>query len=112
MTPNHRLLGVRRDGNQLIATLWNDYARVRLERRADQVIVERNTLPADAPYHALKDGARHLGDIDIEALTALEPQPQDANATGAYALYRLGDVVAARDIHAAILDANRLCRVL
>ena len=112
LTPNHRLLGVRRDGNQLVATLWNDYARVRLERRVDQIIVDRGTLPADAPYHALKDGARNLGDIDIEALTALTPQPVDANPDGAYALYRLGDALAARDIHAAILDANRLCRVL
>lgn len=112
LTPNHRLLGVRQDGNQLVATLWNEYARVRLERRADQVIVDRCTLPADAPYHALKDGARNLGDMDIEALTALAPQPEDANPEGSYALYRLGDAIAARDIHAAILDANRLCRVL
>ena len=95
-----------------MATLWNDYARVRLERRTDQVIVDRGTLPADAPYQALKDGARNLGDIDIEDLIALTPQPEDANPTGAYALYRLGDAMAARDIHAAILDANRLCRVL
>ena len=56
--------------------------------------------------------ARMVGEEHIEALTALAPQPVDANPTGAYALYRLGDAMAARDIHAAILDANRLCRVL
>ncbi len=112
LTPDHRLLGVKREGNGLVATLWNEYARVRVERRVAQVVVERTTLPADEPFQALKAGSRNLGEVDVEALVALAPQPQDANPAGGYALYRLGDAVAARDLHAALLDANRLARAL
>ncbi len=112
LLPDHRLLAVRREGNGLVAVLWNEYARTRVERRTAQVVVERTTLPADAPFQALKAGARNLGEIDIEALVVLQPQPEDANPAGTYQLFRLGDAVAARDIHAALLDANRLVRVL
>jgi len=112
LLPDHRLLGIRRAGNGLVAVLWNEYARTRVERSVAQVVVERTTLPADAPFHALRAGARNLGDLDVEALVALRPQPADANPAGSYELYRLGDAVAARDIHAALLDANRLARVL
>lgn len=112
LTPDHRLLGVRREGNRLVATLWNEYARCEVERTCDQVVVDRHTVPADGPFHALVDGSRNLGEIDLDALLALQPQPEDANPSGGYALFRVGDAVAARDIHAAMLDANRLCRAL
>ncbi len=111
-TPNHRLLGLRRDGNRLVAVLWNDYARTQVERTAAQVVVDRCTLPADQPFQALVAGARNLGETDVEALVALGAQPGEANRQGAYWLFRIGDAVAARDIHAAMLDANRLARAL
>ena len=41
--------------------------------------------------------------------TASRPQPATANPDGRYALYRVGDAVASRNIHAAILDSYRLC---
>jgi len=108
LTTDHRLLGVRRDGNALTATLWNDYSRVRLERTVDQVVVDRTTLPADDPFHALKASARNEGQTDH-----LNPQnlPQ-TNPEGTFMLHRIGDALAARDIHAALLDANRLARAL
>jgi hypothetical protein len=112
LTVDHRLLGVRRDGNELVAVLWNEFARARVERRAAQVVVEKCTVPADAPFAALREQSRNLGDTDIEALVALRPQPEAANPDGAFMLFRVGDAVASRDIHAAMLDANRLCRVL
>jgi 2,4-dienoyl-CoA reductase-like NADH-dependent reductase (Old Yellow Enzyme family) len=106
LTTDHRLLGVRRAGNGLIATLWNEFARVRVERDVAQVVVERTTLPADAPFHALKAGARNLGQTDL-----LRPgHLPELNPEGRYMLHRIGDALAARDIHAAMLDANRLAR--
>lgn len=112
LTPDHRLLGLRRDGNGLVATLWNAYARVRVERRAQQVVIDRCTLPADAPLHALRAGARNPGETDVDVLLALAPQPEAANPEGTHMLFRIGDAVAARDIHAAMLDASRLARAL
>lgn len=112
LTPNHRLKGIHQDGNQLVASLWNDFSRVRVERRFDQIVVETCTIPADAPFHELVAGSKNLGDFDIEAFVALKPQSDAANPNGTYLLFRIGDAVAQRDIHAALLDANRLCRVI
>ncbi|MEM1199215.1 MAG: NADH:flavin oxidoreductase [Pseudomonadota bacterium] len=112
LTPNHRLKGVRRDGNLLVASLWNDFSRTIVERRFDQIVVETCTVPADGPFHDLSAGSKNLGELDAEALVELEPQPEGVNLAGSYQLYRIGDAVAQRNIHAALLDANRLCRVL
>jgi 2,4-dienoyl-CoA reductase-like NADH-dependent reductase (Old Yellow Enzyme family) len=112
LTPDHRLLSVRREGNALVAVLWNEFARIRTERRVAQVVLDRGTLPADAPFHALRPASRNFGETDAEALVSLRPQPATANPEGRYMLHRIGDAVASRDIHAALLDANRLCRAL
>lgn len=112
LTPNHRLKGVRRGGNALVATLWNEFSRVRIERRIDQLVVDACTVPADGPFQALVADSRNLGEVDLDALIGLDAQPALANPDGDYLLFRIGDVVAQRDIHAAMLDANRLCRVL
>ena len=67
---------------------------------------------ADAPFHALSRASRNFGETDAEALIALQAQPATANPQGRYMLHRIGDAVASRDIHAALLDANRLCRAI
>ena len=40
------------------------------------------------------------------------PQGIDANPAGRYQLFRVGDAVASRNIHAAIYDSLRLCKDL
>ncbi len=110
VTTDHRLLGVRRDGNQLIAELHNDYTHQSVTRTVDQVVTEYGTLPADALYFALKPQSTNRGEIDIEALIANRPQTLATNADGAFQLFRVGDAVASRNIHAAIYDSLRLCK--
>ncbi len=112
ITPNSRLVAARREGNEVVAKLWNDFSREEKEQRVPQIIVDRCTLPADGPFHELKQGSSNLGEIDIEALLEIEPQPVGENLQGTYQLFRIGDALASRDLHAAMLDANRLCRVL
>jgi 2,4-dienoyl-CoA reductase-like NADH-dependent reductase (Old Yellow Enzyme family) len=107
---NLRLERIRRDGNRLVATLFNEYDRSRHERRVDQVVVEQGTLPADALYFALKPGSLNLGEVDHAALIADRPQSLTRNPAGGYALYRIGDAVASRNIHAAVYDALRLAK--
>ncbi len=46
------------------------------------------------------------GVTGIDALLVGRPQP-----TSGFALYRIGDAVAGRNIHGAVLDAPRLCHV-
>src|SRR5690606_31041290 len=59
ITINTRLKAVRREGNQLVATLGSDFAEGWSdERRVDQVVVEHGTLPLDELYLTLKPLSR------------------------------------------------------
>jgi N-methyl-L-proline demethylase len=111
-TVTWRLRSVRRDGNGLVAVLGTDYGPATQERRVDQVVVNHGTRPLDDLYLALKPLSRNLGAVDYAALVAGRPQAVDRNPAGRFRLWRIGDAVESRNIHAAILDAFRLARVL
>ena len=108
ITINTRLLAVRRQGNRLAAVLGGDYGARTETRIVDQVVVEHGTLPLDDLYFALKPGSRNRGEVDYGALIAGRPQEIVRNPEGAYRLFRIGDAVSSRNIHAAIYDALRL----
>ncbi len=110
VTVNTRLLSVRRDGNGLIAVLGSDYGAEQEERRVDQVVVEHGTVPLDEVYEALKPGSRNGGEVDHAALLGGRTQAVVRNAEGSYQLFRIGDAVASRNIHAAVFDALRLAK--
>lgn len=110
MTLNLRMTGIRKDGNQLVATLSNPYDKSTVERRAQQIIVAHGNLPADAVYFDLKEQSRNRGEIDIDAFIEGRPQNLVSNSAGSFQLFRIGDAVAARNIHAAIYDGLRLCK--
>ncbi|MCI3269868.1 NADH:flavin oxidoreductase [Streptomyces cylindrosporus] len=105
-----RLRAVRRapDG-RLTATLSSDYTDADTELTVDHVIVEHGTLPADELYRELLSGSSNLGEVDHRALLAHRPQTVVRDDTGRYQLFRIGDAVASRNIHAAVYDALRLC---
>ncbi len=77
----------------------------------DQVIACHGALPADGIYFGLKDGSRNRGEIDQAAMIDCKPQEIATNPAGTYQLFRVGDAVASRNIHAAIYDSLRLCSV-
>lgn len=112
ITINTRLLSVRREGNQLATRLGSDYTDRTEERLVDQVVVEHGTLPLDKLYFALKEGSVNRGEVDYRALIAGRPQEVATNPEGRYRLFRIGDAVSSRNIHAAIYDALRLCKDL
>jgi N-methyl-L-proline demethylase len=112
VTLNERLTGVRRKDGRLEVDLYNEYAHVTRRRVVDQVVVEHGTLPQDELYFDLVPGSTNLGEVDQQALLDLRPQHVVRNAEGGYQLFRIGDAVASRNIHAAIYDAFRLCIVL
>lgn len=110
ITTMTRVRALRREGNKIAAILWSPYAEHDTgERLVDQVIVENATLPLADVYFELKPRSANLGRVDYDALLAGKPQP-DAGAANAFQLYRIGDAVASRNIHAAIYDALRLCK--
>jgi len=112
LTPDTRLAEVSRSGNKLRAVIENTYAGKRAERIVDQVIGDRSTRPNAGLYEDLKPLSRNLGATDLQALVHGRPQPAEANPDGRFMLHRVGDAWAARNIHAAVLDSMRLCRVL
>ena len=58
----------------------------------------------------LKEHAVNRGEIDHLALIEGRPQGIDVNQQGKFQLFRIGDAVASRNIHASIYDALRLAR--
>jgi hypothetical protein len=100
---------VKRRGNKLAAMLYNQYTRTTSERVVDQVVVEHGTLPADELYFQLKPQSRNLGEVDLAAFAAVKPQTLATNPDGRFQLFRIGDAVESRNIHAAIYDGLRLC---
>jgi 2,4-dienoyl-CoA reductase-like NADH-dependent reductase (Old Yellow Enzyme family)/thioredoxin reductase len=111
-TVTFRLLSVERCAEGLKAVVGSDYGGVRKESIVDQVIVNHGTLPLDDLYFALKPHSSNLGAADYAALTALQAQTLRPNPAGTFQLFRVGDAVAARNTHAAVLDGLRLARVL
>ena len=110
LTPDRRLRSVEREGNRLRAVLRNEYSDADEARVVDQVVVEHGTLPAAEVFHALAPLARNGGTLDVEALIAGRAQDIDTNPEGGFMLFRVGDAVASRNIHAAIYDSLRLCK--
>jgi N-methyl-L-proline demethylase len=110
LTINKRVLAAERSGNRLKVTLGSDYSERRETREVDQLVVEHGTLPLDDIYFDLKPASANLGAVDYDALLAGRPQEKLDNPAGSFRLYRIGDAVASRNIHAAIYDALRLCK--
>lgn len=111
-TVTWRLRSVRRQGNQLLATLGSDYGDMTRERVVDQVVVNHGTRPLDEVYFDLKALSSNAGEVDYEALATGAPQQVVKNPDAQFRLFRIGDAVSARNTHAAIYDALRLVKDL
>ncbi|MGO1974941.1 MAG: FAD-dependent oxidoreductase [Propionibacteriaceae bacterium] len=112
VTLARRLTGVRASDGRLVATLGSEYGGPALERVVDRVVIEHGTVPNDDLYFALRPTSVNLGEVDHHALLMGTPQEVRRNADGTYQLFRIGDAVASRNIHAAIYDALRLCHTV
>ncbi|OZA10260.1 MAG: N-methylproline demethylase, partial [Rhodobacterales bacterium 17-64-5] len=106
-TVTYRLTSVEQDGNRIKATIDSDYAKLGITRHFDQVVVNHGTLPLDELYFALKPLSVNLGAVDYEAFIDRKPQTLSGGPAG-FQLFRIGDAVEARNIHAAIYDGLRL----
>ena len=103
-----RLTAVRRQGNGLVGVFWNEYSRTTSERAAPQIVVEHGTLPVDELYFALKPLSSNLGEIDQQAWIEARPQALLRNPDGRFQLFRVGDAVASRNVHAGVYESLRL----
>ncbi|WP_461405739.1 oxidoreductase [Falsiruegeria mediterranea] len=100
---------LNREGNRVRVCLRHVLTGDITERLVDHVVVEHGLTPVDELYHDLKPCSRNLGQVDHKALIdGLRPF-KDVEQTGRFHLARVGDAVAGRNMHAAILDALRIC---
>lgn len=108
ITTQRRLQAVRRAGNRLVAVLGSDFAPgATEEHEVDMVVAEHGTAPLDELYVALKPLSRNLGAVDYGALVRQQDPFAVRNPDGDFLLYRIGDAVTSRNIHAGIYDALR-----
>ena len=111
ITTMTRVRALQRVGNKIRAILWSPYTQADCgERIVDQVVVENGTAPLDELYFALKEHAINRGEIEHLALIEGRRQEIVTNAQGKFRLFRIGDAVASRNIHAAIYEALRLAK--
>ncbi len=109
-TVTFRLKSVEQKDGSLHALVGSDYGDVIKERNIDQVVVNHGTIPMDDVYFDLKPQSSNLGEVNQADLIAGKPQQTEKNAQGLFQLFRIGDAVSARNTHAAIYDALRLCK--
>ena len=110
-TVTYRLTSVERDGNRIKATIDSDYMKICKVAHYDQIVVNHGTQPLADIYFALKPQSSNLGAVDYDALIAQQPQLRKDGPDG-FQLFRIGDAVEARNIHAAVYDALRLVSVI
>ena len=111
ITPLTGISRLERHNNRVKATLWSPYTMADCgERIVDHVVVDNGVSPLDDLYFDLKQGSVNRGEVDYNALIHLRPQAIRSNPDGRYQLFRIGDAVASRNIHAAIYDGLRFAR--
>lgn len=111
--------GATRDGG-VRAILGNDYfSDETFERRVDTVVVEHGTLPNDELFMDLRSISRNRGLAQFESspgsLEDISSRSGDRDQlstepVSSFELYRVGDAVSSRNIHAAVYDAMRVCK--
>lgn len=111
-TVARRLLSVAKNGDSISARIGTDYSDHTYTEDYDQVVLNYGTLPVDDLYFELKPHSSNLGAVDYEDLIKGEVQSEVRNTDGQFQLFRIGDAVSARNIHAAIYDALRLVKDL
>ena len=114
ITLNQRVRSVRREGGRLAVEIGSDHSAHRVERLVDAVVADHGVAANDELYHLLVPASSNGGAVDHDALLAGRPQPSLRHASdgggSSFALFRIGDAVAGRNIHAAVYDALRLCK--
>lgn len=112
ITINKRLKSIKKDGNRLSAIIGSDYSDKIEKKKTSQIVVEHGTIPNAELYFDLKNESKNLGSIDYNSLINGKLKEIVLNNDGKYFLYRVGDAISSRNIHASIYDSLRICKDL
>jgi len=75
----------------------------------DRIFHETGTEPNDALFFDLRSHSLNDGELDISSVAKASPTYPTTNPQGRFVLFRIGDAVSSRNIHAALHDAIRIC---
>ena len=114
MTPDHRLvgrpsLGRRPARGRAVERLHAADRRTGSSTRSSS---STGRCPTPRCTSTLVDGSINGGELDLDAFIGGRPQALVVNESGRYQLFRIGDAVASRNIHAAIYDGRRIAMAL
>jgi N-methyl-L-proline demethylase len=112
ITLHHKVLAVRRVDGKLEVELGSEQSEHRTCRIVDWVVVDHGTAALDDLYFDLKEQSSNRGAVDYGALMEGRRQSLVRNEEGTYQLFRIGDAVSSRNVHAAVYDALRLVKDL
>ena len=102
-------MGVSLEGNKLNALFGSDYdEKFKYNKTYDQIFVNYGVKPLDELYFDLVPHSKNQGEIDYAKFINGEQQDIIRNNNNDFSLFRIGDAVSSRNIHAAIYDALRL----
>jgi len=110
--PNSTISNVEKLGNSLQVSLQNTLTGRIAVYRVDDVVIENGTQPNDDLFIDLVPMSYNGGVIDTTALSRGRCVFPQRNEQGGFQLVRIGDAVASRNIHAALLEANRVMQWL
>jgi len=104
-----RLLDVSIKGNKLNALIGSDYdENFKYNASYDQVFLNYGIKPLDELYFSLVAFSQNKGEVDYNKFINGEEQDIIKSDNNKFNLFRIGDAVSSRNIHAAIYDALRL----
>ena len=104
-----RLLDVSIKGNKLNALIGSDYdENFKYNSSYDQVFLNYGIKPLDELYYSLVPFSKNKGEVDYNKFINGDEQDIIKIDNNKFNLFRIGDAVSSRNIHAAIYDALRL----
>ena len=104
-----RLLDVSIKGNKLNALIGSDYdENFKYNSSYDQVFLNYGIKPLDELYYSLVPFSKNKGEVDYNKFINGDEQDIIKSDNNKFNLFRIGDAVSSRNIHAAIYDALRL----
>ena len=112
ITINKRVKKIKKDGNRLSAFIGSDFSDKLEKKKTSQIVIEHGTTPNDDIYFNLKNESINQGIIDYKSLIMGKLIETYKNKNGSYFLYRVGDSISSRNIHASIYDSLRICKDL
>ena len=104
-----RLIDVSIKGNKLNTLIGSDYNKnFKHNVSYDQVFLNYGIKPLDELYFSLIPYSKNKGEIDYNKFVNGEEQDIIKSIKNKFNLFRIGDAISSRNIHAAIYDALRL----